>query len=270
MQNARDERATVGKVRAPLVNRILQWSSLAGFSPYQLATLRRMPQYLRELKEYRRQASGTPFDPSTGPLAPALSDYDAPAGIARGHYFHQDLWAARRIFDVRPSTHVDVGSRIDGFAAHVLTFMPLTIVDIRPLESFVEGLTFLQGDATNLHAIADDSLESLSSLHAIEHIGLGRYRDRIDADGWRAAAREFARVLAPHGRLYLSVPVGRERVEFNSHRVFAPKTIIDAFLPLQLVAFNAVDDRDVLHLNAEPANYAASTFSCGMFEFVKR
>jgi SAM-dependent methyltransferase len=259
----------VSQPKPTLVHRVLGWAGMAGFSPYQLATLRKMPQYLRELKAYRQQAAGTPFDADTGALAPILSDYDAPAGIARGHYFHQDLWAARRIFAARPATHVDIGSRIDGFAAHVLTFMPLTIVDIRPMESPVEGLTFVQGDATRLSGIADGSLPSLSSLHAIEHIGLGRYRDRIDANGWRTAASELTRVLAPGGRLYLSVPVGRQRVEFNSHRVFAPATIISAFAPLRLVAFNAVDDGDALHLDARPADYVNANFSCGMFEFTR-
>lgn len=241
---------------------------MAGFSAYQLATLRRMPRYLRELKEYRQLAAGTPFDVETGRLAPILSDYDAPAGIARGHYFHQDLWAARRIYANRPTTHVDIGSRIDGFAAHVLTFMPLTIIDIRPMDSPVAGLTFVKGDATNLGAIADRSIESLSSLHAIEHIGLGRYGDRLDPDGWRRAIQEMTRVLAVGGRLYLSVPIGRQRVEFNSHRVFAPATIIAACAPLQLAAFNAVDDRDALHLDARAADYTDANFSCGMFEFV--
>jgi hypothetical protein len=255
--------------RPPLVRRAIGWAGLAGFNAYQLATLRRVPQYLRELKEYARQAAGTPFDVRTGPLTPTLTDYDAPAGIARGHYFHQDLWAARRIFAARPAIHVDIGSRIDGFAAHVLTFMPITIVDIRPMESPVDGLTFVQGDATKLTSIADGSIPSLSSLHAIEHIGLGRYRDRIDANGWQAAARELTRVLAPGGRLYLSVPIGRERVEFNSHRVFAPATIIGAFAPLQLAAFNAVDDDDALRMNADPMAFAAARFSCGMFEFLK-
>src|SRR5258708_35341646 len=47
--------------------------------------------------------------------------------------FHQDLWAARMVFEQRPSRHVDVGSRIDGFVAHVLPFMLVTVVDIRPL-----------------------------------------------------------------------------------------------------------------------------------------
>lgn len=255
--------------RNRFVKRALGWSAMVGLNPYQLATLRRMPQFLREKRRYGKQAEGSPFALGTGPQAAILTDYDAPAGIARGHYFHQDLWAARRIFAQRPSRHVDIGSRIDGFAAHVLTFMPLTIVDIRPLDSPVDGLTFQQGDATNLSSIPDGTIESLSMLHALEHIGLGRYRDTIDANGWKLAAGELARVLAPGGRLYLSVPIGRERVEFNSHRVFAPRTIIDAFTALQLVAFHAVDDSERMRMDPDPSEFDAAAFSCGLFEFTK-
>lgn len=256
--------------RHPFVRRIIGWAGAVGVNVHHIATFRRLPRFQRELHQYRQQAAGTRFALEKGTRAPILSDYDAPAGIARGHYFHQDLWTARRIFAIRPLRHIDIGSRIDGFAAHVLTFMPLTIVDIRPLESQVEGLTFLEADATDLTSIPDDSVESLSSLHAVEHIGLGRYRDRIDADGWLKALGEMRRVLAPGGRLYLSVPIGRERVEFNSHRVFDPRTIIDAMAPLELAAFHAVDDADAMWMDADPDAFRTAAFACGMFEFVKR
>jgi SAM-dependent methyltransferase len=253
-----------------LVRRGLWLLRQAGFDIYTVAAYRRLPRYWRERRRYQQQARGTAFDARTGRQAPILTDYRAAAGIARGHYFHQDLWAARRIYAARPARHVDIGSRVDGFAAHVLTFMPLTIIDIRPLEDPVEGLTFLRGDATNLASVPDTSVESLSSLHAVEHIGLGRYGDAIDADGWRRALGEMRRVLAPGGRLYLSVPVGRERVEFNSHRVFDPATIVAALAPpLELVAFHAVDDEDRLEMYASLEKFRQAAFACGMFEFAK-
>lgn len=256
-------------IRNAAVRRVMHWANAAGINVHYLAGFRRLPRYRAELARYREQARGTRFDLAAGSRAPILTDYDAEAGIARGHYFHQDLWAARRVFAARPSRHVDIGSRVDGFAAHVLSFMPLTIVDIRPLQSTVEGLTFVQGDATNLSSIPDGSIESLSSLHAVEHIGLGRYGDPIDPDGWLKALGEMRRVLAPGGRLYLSVPIGRERVEFNSHRVFNPHTIIEAMAPLELAAFHAVDDRDQMQMHADPNAFGAANFSCGMFEFAK-
>jgi SAM-dependent methyltransferase len=248
----------------PLVNA----AATAGFDIHRAATLRRLPRFMRHAAAYRRRTDGR-FPLTLGDLEPVLTDFGAEAGIARGHYFHQDLWAARRIFAERPRDHVDVGSRIDGFVAHVLTFMPVTVVDIRALESAVEGLTFVRGDMCHLDAIESGSIESLSCLHAIEHVGLGRYGDPVDPRGWHLALRELARILAPRGRLYLGTPVGRERLCFNSQRVFFPATIIAALSDLTLTAFSAVDDEDRFVASASPAAFANARNACGLFEFIK-
>jgi hypothetical protein len=241
-----------------------------GLLPAGRPTWRHVPRFLRDARAYRERAgAGGSFAFDWGEIQPMLADYDAQAGVAGGHYFHQDLWAARRLYAVRPRRHVDIGSRVDGFVAHVLTFMPVTIVDIRPLESHVEGLSFAQGNVCAMTMFADGSIESLSSLHAIEHIGLGRYGDPIDPDGWRAALGECRRVLAPGGRFYFGTPVGRERLNFNSGRVFDPRTIIEAVAPLRLAAFSAVDDTGALVTDADPAALAQAEYACGLFEFVK-
>jgi SAM-dependent methyltransferase len=222
-----------------------------------------------EARRYARAAAGTSFELRWRELQPQLGDYRAQAGIARGHYFHQDLWAARRIFARRPAHHVDIGSRIDGFVAHVLTFMPVTVVDIRPLVSDAEGLTFVRGDICRLAAFPDGSVESLSCLHAIEHIGLGRYGDPVDPGGWRIALAQLTRILAPGGRLYLGTPVGRERVAFNSERVFAPRTILDAAPDLRLLSFSAVDDQERFVPDADLDVLSRARYACGLFEFTR-
>jgi hypothetical protein len=249
--------------------RIVSTAATLGFNPYLLAeTVRNAPRFFRELRAYRRLSAGdATFPLALEDLEPVLADYRAQAGIARGHYFHQDLWAARKILARRPAHHVDVGSRVDGFVAHVLTAMPVRVIDIRPLDSDVDGLTFQQGDATDLRGIATGSIESLSSLHAVEHIGLGRYGDSVDPDGWRKALGEFRRVLAPGGRLYLSVPVGRQRVCFNAHRIFDPRTIVEACAPLSLASFSAVGDDDRLRRDVPLDSVASARYACGLFEF---
>lgn len=245
-------------------------SYFTGFEPRTfLRSLQGLPLFLKNVQRYRQLNPGAPFQFTFRDLFPILTDMRASAGIAGGHYFHQDLWAARRIFQKRPKAHIDIGSRIDGFIAHVLTFMPVTVVDIRALESDIAGLTFFQDDATELARMASDSAESVSSLHVAEHFGLGRYSDPIDPTACFRFMASLERVLRPGGVLYFSVPVGRERVEFNAHRVFAPKTILDSFPQLQLASFSFVGDDGKLYENRSLGELPPSEMACGLFEFTK-
>jgi hypothetical protein len=243
-------------------------SARVGFHPGELALLRRMPQFWREARLYER-AQGDRFPLDRSLIQPMLGDYRAQAGNARGQYFHQDLWAARRIYAARPPLHVDVGSRIDGFVAHVLTFMPVTVVDIRPLQSDVEGLTFRQGDMCRLDGFATGSVPSVSSLHAVEHVGLGRYGDPIDPEGCFTALRELSRIVQAGGTLYIGLPVGRERLIFNSERVFDPRTVVRTLADMRLDAFDAVDDEERFVPNANLETFARAEYSCGLFQFTK-
>jgi SAM-dependent methyltransferase len=251
-----------------LLRPFIDAAAFVGFDVHRATTLRQLPRFTRDALAYRRRARG-PFELSPGDLAPILTDFHAPAGIARGQYFHQDLWAARLIYARRPAAHVDIGSRIDGFIAHLLTFMPVTVVDIRPLETDVAGLHFVQGDMCRLDGVESGSIDSLSCLHTIEHVGLGRYGDSIDPDGWRVALRELARVLAPGGRLYLGTPIGRERVCFNSERVFSPRTILDAVPALRPVSLAAIDERECFVPDADLERMLTIPAGCGLFELTR-
>jgi SAM-dependent methyltransferase len=154
-----------------------------------------------------------------------LHDWRGEAGEIRHEYFWQDLLVARLIFQANPRRHVDVGSRIDGFVAHVASFREIEVLDIRPLSKAIPGVVFRQVDIRNLPDDLCGYCDSLSCLHALEHVGLGRYGDPIDAAGARKAFRNLGRMLEKGGTLYLSVPCGRERVEFNAHRVFSLLTL---------------------------------------------
>jgi SAM-dependent methyltransferase len=221
------------------------------------------PAFVRNAVGYRGRAPEDAFKLRLRYLYPVLGERHAAAGQAKGHYFHQDIWAARHIRQDAPARHVDVGSRVDGFIAHLLIFREVDYVDLRPLDTDVHGLHSRQGSILNL-PYADASLQSLSSLHVVEHIGLGRYGDPVDPDAWKDAVAELKRVLAPGGILYVSVPVGRERVEFDAHRVFAPETILHAFQPLELLEFCSVDDDGDFHGSSDPARFNG-WYCCGMF-----
>lgn len=228
------------------------------------------PAYAANLVRYwhaQRRASSE-FRIKLRYLYPVLGDRHRGAGTASGHYFHQDVWAAREIYRRGPVRHVDVGSSVAGFVAHLLSFREVEYVDIRPLRTNVSDLRYRKGDITAL-PYPDDSVESLSALHVIEHIGLGRYGDPIDTEGWRKAAAELGRVLSPGGHLYFSVPIGSQRLEFDSQRVFAPLTIVEALRPLVLDRFAYINDDGDYAGDIEPARFRG-WFSCGLFIFTKR
>ncbi|MDE2184679.1 MAG: DUF268 domain-containing protein [Alphaproteobacteria bacterium] len=234
------------------------------------AAILAVPRFFRDIFAYsRKHVSGQPFPLRLAQLHPCLTDYHGNSGVTRGHYFYQDLHVARLIYAKNPHRHVDIGSRVDGFITHLLCFRNLEYVDIRPLRDELPGLKFTCSDATCLAEFDTDSVESISSLHAAEHFGLGRYGDPIDPSACFKFMRSLARVLAPGGRLYFSVPVGRQRLEFNGHRIFSTLTIMNTFNDLHLVSFCAVLDDGKLYMNASLDEASSAYHACGIFEFTK-
>lgn len=235
--------------------------------------LQRVPRFWRGYREFRAALNADPAWELTATSPRLLDDVEA-GGLASGHYFHQDLYVARRIFTDRPKRHIDVGSRVDGFVAHLATFRTVEYFDLRPINVKVPNVVFRRGDLMTPNSLPSCACDSVSCLHVIEHVGLGRYGDRLAPEGWKTALRTLAGMLSDRGRLYLSVPIGRQRIEFNAHRVFAPATIVRAAqdLRLTLEQFAWVDDAGALHNPAVspvqiPTAAERLDYGCGIFEF---
>ena len=179
------------------------------------------------------------------------------------HYLFQDTWAAQRIAEVGPSRHVDVGSRVD-FVCFLTAITRVAFVDIRPLTAPIDGLEPITGSILDL-PFEDQSLPSVSCLHVVEHIGLGRYGDPLDPLGSRRAIAELQRVVAPGGELLFATPVGRPRVCFNAHRVHDPREIRALFGELELVEFAGVDDGGEFRRHREVDEFADQSYACGMY-----
>lgn len=232
--------------------------------------------YYRDLIRYRKieKDSGyTEFRIHRKNKFPAIYDRFAMAGRVDGHYFFQDVFMAKEIFQYAPKEHFDIGSRLDGFITHLLSFREkVTMIDIRPLPFEVQGLTFLQSDATNLSEIESDTIESISSLHAIEHFGLGRYGDPVDPAAWEKVLHAMQRVTKTGGRLYISVPIGRENVlHFNAHRVFGIHTIPRYLNKCKLVKFVYIRGGEIIEVELEKFSLLEldEDYLCGCYIFEK-
>ena len=215
-----------------------------------IRSIRGIPRYVRDYFRFRKGYRGRLE------WRPCLHDWYEEGGSTRSEYFWQDLIVARMIFRANPRRHVDVGSRIDGFVAHVASFREIDVIDVRPVTARVPGIVFRQMDLAR-GTPSDAIYDSASCLHALEHFGLGRYGDDVDPMGYATGLANLAGLLAPQGKLYLSVPVGRARVEFNAHRVFDPRELVDLASQnaLQLISLSAVSSGGELEV-FEPAETA--------------
>lgn len=228
-----------------------------------------LPRYFRDLRAFSATNRGRME------WLPCLHDWHDEGGSTNNEYFWQDLIIARKIHANRPRKHVDVGSRVDGFVAHVASFREIEVFDVRPISAQIPGVVFKQADLMNPPEEMKGYCDSLSCLHALEHFGLGRYGDPIDPKGYESGLRNMAEIVAPGGVFYLSVPVGVERVEFNGQHVFHPETII------RLAAANDLSLQEMLLFTAESGlqevDVASGYSSVGeiryglaMFVFVKQ
>ncbi len=251
-------------------------AAAVGFNPLTtLNFLRGLPYYLRESFIFRRKfASSNSSDNFILRHSVSFSgDRFAEAGTTKGHYFGQDLFVARRVFAANPKRHIDVGSRIDGFVAHVASFREIDVLDVRDLSVADSNIHFHQADLMNLDASWDETTDSLSCLHALEHFGLGRYGDPIDPDGWLKGLTSLKRILKPGGTLYLSVPTGvTQRIEFNSQRVFSVEHLLPVlskmFIVHKVTHLSSAGQLTPLQLEGLHTSkpYDVSEFDCSIWE----
>lgn len=253
----------MSRVRHPLVRALLRWVSPVVPVGATLRALRRYPTFLGEWLSYRRRCADDP--PRWVDGHPCLLDRTPSTGFDP-HYLHQARWALQRLHASAPPTHVDVGSDLM-FAAMAAVITPVTTVDIRPAPPAI-GARPVRASLLEL-PFASASIPSLSCLHVLEHVGLGRYGDPLDTAGSDRAAAELDRVLAPGGQLLLSLPIGRPRVCFNAHRVHAPGRPLEWFGELELTGFAAVDDDGRFLPRSTPAELDGADYACGFYHFTR-
>jgi hypothetical protein len=209
------------------------------------------------------------FAPAWEDCIPCLHDSTATTGYD-WHYILHTGWAARVLARTKPAIHRDISSSLY-FISIASAIVPFEFYDYRPALLPLSGVTTRSADLLKL-PFGTGEIASLSCMHVIEHIGLGRYGDPMDPSGDLKAACELQRVLAPRGQLLMVAPVGRPRVMFNAHRIYSYQQVLEMFPDLHLCEFSLIPDdtnEPELIINAPPERVSSQNYACGCFWFVR-
>lgn len=187
------------------------------------------------------------------------------------HYVYHTAWAARIVAKINPEIHTDIASMLY-FPVILSAFVPVKYYDYRPARLPLGGLSSEHADLLKL-PFKDGEVKSLSCMHALEHVGLGRYGDPIDPDGDLKAMKELKRVLTPGGSLLVVVPIGGvPKIQFNAHRIYSYGQIMEYFSDLNLKEFTLIHqyerDGDITY-NASKELADKEKYGCGCFLFQK-
>jgi len=215
------------------------------------------------------EKSGHRFPIEWNDRYPCLKD-DTGSTKFNGHYLLHTAWAARKLKDINPKQHTDISSSLY-FNALVSAFIPINFYDYRPAKSPLSNLTSDFSDLMQL-PFDDNSQESISCMHVVEHVGLGRYGDKMDPDGDITAISELKRVTSHGGSILFVVPVGRPRIQFNAHRIYSYEQIIESFDGFALKEFSLIPDEpndDNLIMDATKEQSDEQNYGCGCFWFIK-
>lgn len=198
---------------------------------------------------------------------PQIKDKTVKTGFDR-HYVYHTAWAARKVKEINPELHTDISSSLY-FVGIISAFVPVDFYDYRPAELNLSNLKSNHADLAKL-PFPKESIKSLSCMHTVEHIGLGRYGDKIDPQGDLKAIVELKRVLAKDGSLLFVVPIGEPKIEFNAHRIYSYEQILEYFNDLEMKEFSLIaDDGDFVE-DASPELANKQKYGCGCFWFIRK
>ncbi len=231
-----------------------------------------------DLKKIKEQSKSSDLYFPVSNLFPCYEDKKDNAGKFMLHYFYQDLFVAQEIYHNHPQRHIDIGSRIDGFITHVASYREIEVFDIRPLEISVPNIKFTQADLMNLDKTYYECTDSLSCLHALEHFGLGRYGDPISFEGYLMGFKNISLMLKKGGKLYFSVPMGKQRIEFHAHRIFSLKCLLKFVTDnFSIDSFSYINDKNLFFPDINLQNLTDNEidsnmgcdFGCAIFVLTK-
>jgi glycosyltransferase involved in cell wall biosynthesis len=236
-----------------------------------LVIIKKLKSYLLYKKEYQvfKSTHEERFLVEDKDKSPCLDDKNGTTSFDK-HYTYHTAWAARKVKEINPKEHVDISS-LTYFSTLVSAFIPIRFYDYRPAIIELEDFSCNHADITEL-PFENNEIHSLSCMHVVEHIGLGRYGDPLDVDGDLKAIEELKRVVSVDGYLLFVVPIGKAKIMFNAHRIYSYKQVLEYFDTFELLEFTLIPDQssEGLIINATEEQSDIQNYACGCFMFKKK
>lgn len=127
--------------------------------------------------------------------------------------------AGRLVLDVGPMEgfYLSMDAHHKGYA--------VTAVGLEDIRPPVSDIRYIRHDILGVEF--DVGFDYILNVSTVEHIGLGRYGDPIDADGDLKTMAQLRKWMRPDGDgvMILTIPVGVDAVVGYYHRVYGPNRL---------------------------------------------
>lgn len=135
-----------------------------------------------------------------------------------------------------------MGSVLPTYESIVLSWQGYpTAIDYNTIISKHPHLKAMTVAEYNKNPIQFDAIVSISSY---EHDGLARYGDPLNPIGDLLAMEKTKKMLKKNGLLFLAVPMGKDRIYWNAHRIYGPlrfPMLIDGWEVMDCFGFDFSD-----------------------------
>jgi Flp pilus assembly protein TadD len=157
---------------------------------------------------------------------------------ATNYYGITDKWLyqaiEKYIYVIKDQRVVVMGSRQPWYESICMHYGgKVTTIEYNKIISKYPLLTTITPSEYDKNPITFDAALSISSF---EHDGLGRYGDPINPKGDLEAMKKMKTILNRGGILFLSVPVGKDTLVWNAHRIYGKVR-----LPLLMEGWQIID-----------------------------
>ena len=227
------------------------------------------PWFTKQLYEFKRLGG------NIDKIHPFLNDYKISSGIY-SHDLFQNSYLVKKSLQYKPKNLLDISSKIEPII-YLSNHLKVHYLGLELLDSNYPIFKNISFDKYDLLDKPNEKyihkFDFVSSLYVIAHVGLGRYRDRLDPQGHLIALYNITKYIKPGGKLLISVPItiNSDSIHFNAHRVFNLKSIPEFLSPekLNLIEFSYVDDSLNYFENADIESVNTLQFGCGIYLFTK-